>query len=338
MFLRNYWYVAAAAEELGSRLIQRWILNEPVLLYRTSAGRCVAMQDICPHRSYPLSKGTRIGDRVECGYHGLQFDPTGACVHVPAQGSAPRGSAVRTYRLVEKWRWVWIWMGDDALADERLIPDMHWNDDPSWYPVNGHLYIKCHYQLLADNLLDLSHEAFVHKSTIGNAAVAENPVESRVEGDLVVVERLMPGCPAPPLYQKLRGYDGPINRSHRIEFRPPANIVIHSKSEPVGSNDPARALRYVVLNAITPATETATHHFWGVPRDFAPEPEITEIMQKGSERAFGEDVGVLEDQQAMIGHLGADPPWVNIRADAGGIQARRIVDRLAAEERRGGGR
>lgn len=330
MFLRNYWYVAATAQELGQRLLQRWILNEPVLLYRTSAGTPVAMRDICPHRSYPLSKGSLIGDRVECGYHGLQFEPSGRCAHVPAQGAAPRGATVATYPVVDKWRWTWIWMGDPSAADQSLIPDMHWNDDPHWFPVNGHLYIKCHYELLADNLLDLSHEAFVHTSTIGNAAVAENPVETKTEGDLVVVERVMPGCSAPPLYQKLRGYSGPINRSHRIEWRPPANVVIHSKSEPVGSNDPRQALRYVVLNAITPATDTATHHFWGVPRDFAPAPEMTEIMQKGSERAFGEDVGVLENQQAMVEHLGANRNWVNIRADAGGIQARRIVERLLA--------
>lgn len=334
MFLRNHWYVAATTAELGHGLKQRWILNEPVVLYRTLAGQPVAMADVCPHRSFPLSKGLLIGDRVECGYHGLQFEPSGACVRVPGQDSAPPGALVRTYRVVDKWRWVWIWMGDPAAADEQAIPDMHWNDDPAWYPVNGHLYIKCHYQLLTDNLLDLSHLAFVHKSTIGNEAVAENSIDTKLDGDVITVERMMPNSPAPPLYQKLRGYTGPINRSHRIEFRPPANIVISTKSEPVGSNDPARAIRYMVLNAITPATAKATHHFWGVPRDFAPGPEMDEIMQKGSERAFGEDVSVLEDQQARVERLGRDPGWVNIRADAGSIQGRRMIERLLTQTER----
>ena len=65
MFLRNYWYVAGRSDEVGRVLLQRWILNEPVLLYRTEGGTAVAMQGNCPHRSLPLSKGRLIEDEVE---------------------------------------------------------------------------------------------------------------------------------------------------------------------------------------------------------------------------------------------------------------------------------
>ena len=60
VFLRNHWYIAAMPNEVGRELMQRWILGEPVLLYRTGDGTPVAMQDACPHRSMPLSAGELV--------------------------------------------------------------------------------------------------------------------------------------------------------------------------------------------------------------------------------------------------------------------------------------
>lgn len=334
MFLKNYWYVAAMPEELGEGLLQRWILDQPLVMYRTGAGAPVAMLDMCPHRSYPLSKGAREGDNLRCNYHGLVFEPGGKCVAIPGQRNiAPRCRAT-TYSLVEKWRWVWIWMGDPALADESTIPDMHWNDDPEWIPTGGHLHINCHYQLLVDNLMDLSHEAFVHASTIGNLAVAETPCTTESNGTLVRTFRHMRNCPPPPLYVKLRGFAENIDRTQDINFTPPSHIVIKSKSVPHEGNaeSPAMVLEYRVLNGITPATERSTHHFWAVPRNFAPDAAITKAFHEGSVRAFTEDISVLEAQQDRVERRPADARWVDINADSGGIAARRVVAKLLEEE------
>ena len=334
MYLRNYWYVAAMSKEIGRSLLQRWVLDEPIVLFRTEDGRPVAMSDTCPHRSLPLSKGELIGDTLRCGYHGLTFDTDGLCVHAPAQKNPPERARATTIPVVEKWHWIWVWMGDPAHADEAQIPDMHWNDDPAWYPVGDLLTIKCHYQLLADNLLDLSHEAFVHGGTIGNDAVAETPASASRDGTVVTVERLMKGCPAPPLFQKLGGYADKINRMQRIQFKPPANIVIESKSTPAGANDDSKAMRYWVMNAITPETERSCHHFWGVARGFAPGDDVGKVFYEGSANTFGEDVDVLESQQAMMERRGDAIEWVNMSADAGCVYARRVVAELLDEQRR----
>ena len=334
MFLKNYWYVAAMPEELGEGLLQRWILDQPLVMYRTEAGAPVAMLDMCPHRSYPLSRGARVGDKLRCNYHGLEFEPGGKCVLIPGQRNiAPRCRAT-TYPLVEKYRWVWIWMGDPALADESTIPDMHWNDDREWIPTGGHFEINCHYQLLVDNLMDLSHEAFVHASTIGNMAVAETPCATETNGSLVRTFRHMKNCPPPPLYVKLRGFAENIDRTQDINFTPPSHIVIKSKSVPHEGNaeSPAMVLEYRVLNGITPATERSTHHFWAVPRNFAPDAAITKAFHEGSVRAFTEDISVLEAQQVRVERRPADARWVDINADSGGIAARRVVAKLMEEE------
>jgi phenylpropionate dioxygenase-like ring-hydroxylating dioxygenase large terminal subunit len=327
MFLRNYWYVAATSEELTPRLLGRVILNESVVLYRTPQGKPVAMEDVCPHRSLPLSLGGLAGDRVRCGYHGLEFDPTGKCVRIPGQEHIAAGWTVRTYPIVEKWRWIWIWMGEPGLADPAIIPNMYWNDDPSWTFTGGHFEIGCDYQLLVDNLLDLSHESFVHRSTIGNDAVAETPADTSVEGQNVRVVRLMRNCPPPPLYTKLKAFAGNINRSQNILFSPPSNIVIESKSTAVESAG-SDALEYRVVNAITPARVGACHHFWSVPRNFAPGEEITKLFHQGSVTAFSEDITVLEAQQKAIDARNGQVVWKNFNVDAGNVAARRIVKSL----------
>jgi len=332
VFLRNYWYIAAMPDEVGRELLSRWILNEPILLYRNEAGAPVALRDICPHRNLPLSEGVLLGDTIRCGYHGLEFGPDGKCTQIPAQPNIPPRFRVRSYPVVEKWRWVWIWMGDPDLADESRIPDFHWNDDPDWTPTGGHFYIRCDYGLLVDNLLDLSHETFVHALTIGNAAVAETPVRTESGDDEVRVLRQINNHPAPPLYVTLKGFTGEIDRTQNITWTPPTNIVIESRSFPSGSNDPDMVLEYRVLNGITPATPGATHHFWATPRNFSPEEEVTSAFHKGSVRAFSEDVEVLEKQQAMIDYQGGTSNWFDITADQGGLLARRKVKQLLEAE------
>jgi len=334
MFLRNFWYAAAMPSELDdSVLLGRWVLGEPVLLYRNTDGSIVAMEDICPHRSARLSSGEREGDLVRCLYHGLEFGPDGKCVRVPAQqGSPSDGLKVKTYPVAEKWHLIWVWLGDPKKAVVDLIPDFHWNSDPHWYPVGDYMHLNCHWQLLADNLMDLSHEAYVHRGTIGTDAVSETPATAERKGDLVTVERVMPNCPAPPFYQKLKGYDGLIDRMHRINFQPPSTITIESKSSPTGSTDARDALEYRVLCALTPESIKSTHFFWSVPRNFNPEQEVTDMMYQGSKAVFEEDVDVLNRQQEVLSKRGDNLVWQNIHSDAGAVYARRIIKELLSNE------
>jgi len=74
MLLKDHWYVAAWAHEVTRGLLARRLLGEPVVLYRSTAGDPVALEDRCLHRRAPLSLGRVVGDEVECGYHGLRYD------------------------------------------------------------------------------------------------------------------------------------------------------------------------------------------------------------------------------------------------------------------------
>ena len=174
MFLKNFWYVAAYDHEIGREPLGRMILGEPVVFFRKEDGAPVAFEDRCAHRHLPLSMGKLVGDTLQCRYHGLRYDVSGACVKVPGQDTIPPAARVKTYPVVERYRWLWIWMGDPALADPAGITDFHWLDDPSWGAKGQYLHVKANWQLIVDNLLDLTRLAFVHETTIGNAALVEN--------------------------------------------------------------------------------------------------------------------------------------------------------------------
>ncbi|MDE0703374.1 MAG: aromatic ring-hydroxylating dioxygenase subunit alpha [Rhodospirillaceae bacterium] len=333
MFIRNGWYVAATATEVGRSLLARRICGEPVVLFRKEDGTPVAMEDRCPHRKTQLSLGSLVGDEVQCLYHGLRFDCDGACTFIPGQDNIPPRLRARVYPLVEKHTWLWLWPGDPALADPETIPDYHWNDAPGWTPVGGYLNFRADYRLLVDNLLDLTHETYVHARTIGNMAVAHTPQKTETEGDVVRVTRIMKDCDPPPLFRRARNFTGNIDRWQKIDFEPPAHIRIDAGGAAVSPADAGKVLNWWILNALTPETADSTHYFWTVSRNFSQDDaELSELVRRQTVQTFEEDRAVLESQQRMIETDPAGGGLLAINCDAGGVAARRIIDaRLRAE-------
>jgi len=338
MFIRNSWYVAAMGEEVGRAILARRILDRPLVLYRTENGTPVALDDCCAHRGLPLSLGRLTGDLIQCGYHGLAYDRAGQCVHVPAQTTIPPDARVGSYPIVEKWGWLWIWMGEPALADDTKIPDFHWLDDPGWRAMGERIPVKCDYRYLVDNLLDLSHLSFVHMTTIGVAAVAE-AAEVRTErlgADGVRISRWMFDCPPPPTYTRAAGLTTNIDRWQIIDFTAPCYVTIDLGGKPAGTGalegkrDGAILRRS--MNALTPETATSCHYFWADAQSFAlDDPSVTRFMFEEVQRIFREDVAIVEAQQLRRDET-PDFAGADINADAGALEARRIQDRLVAQE------
>src|SRR6476646_4585773 len=207
-FLENYWYAAAWAEEIRATPLARRILDRPVALFRTESGRAAAFDDCCPHRMVPLSRGRVEGETLRCAYHGLRFDCSGQCVEVPGQVNIPPRARVNSYPLVERWQLAWIWMGDPALADPALIPELTWLDSPAWRDAHGTITYECNYVLLLDNLIDLSHTTFVHQRTIGTDDVAKTPIKTTGDARRVLVERTTNDTEPSVMYKRAGGFTG----------------------------------------------------------------------------------------------------------------------------------
>ena len=334
MFIKNAWYVIASTDEIGRTPLSRTVCGDEMVLFRTEDGTPAALLDQCPHRRYPLSRGTVVGDTIECGYHGFCFGADAKCTHVPGSKTISPKLNGRIYPLVERYDWAWVWPGDAALADPDLIPDMHWKSEPGWAAEGGLIELDCHYQLQSDNLLDLTHEAFVHKRTIGNPAVAETPSTVRLDGERVHVDRIMRDITAPPLFQKVSNFDGNIDRYQLVWFEAPANIWIDAFAYPTGTEDASRGMRWVVMNSITPSTADTALYFYSLSRNFnSADTDMTAMIEGQLHMTLLEDKVVLEEQQRVIAD--DDPTGANLvnsACDAGSVYARRIVQNLIGKE------
>ena len=204
-FVRNAWYIAAWAEEIDNGLLARTIMNEPIVIYRDAEGNVGALEDRCCHRGAPLTHGSVTDVGLRCGYHGLTFDTKGNCVEIPGQKNIPAQAHVRHFPLVERNQILWIWMGDPALADESLIVDYPYHDDPKKWPHRKAMFqIKSNYMLMIDNLMDLTHLGYVHGKTIGGNPlqhVGADMDSHKTEKGAYFIRWMLKHDP-PPTYQK----------------------------------------------------------------------------------------------------------------------------------------
>ncbi|MBV8495188.1 MAG: aromatic ring-hydroxylating dioxygenase subunit alpha [Gammaproteobacteria bacterium] len=301
MILKNAWYAAAWDREVARTLLPLTIGGERIVLYRTLAGDPVALEDACAHRKLPLSMGRLTGDSVECGYHGMVYGASGRCTHIPGFPRVPAVARVRSYPVAFRYGLVWIWMGDPARADPTSIfPVEHW-DDPAWgRTAGGSMPVACNYLFITDNLLDPSHVAWVHRSSFGNEACEEEPVETTESAAGVVASRWMRDVEAAPFYRSLVGFTGRCDRLQHYEVRYPSHAIIKAVFVPAGvsgasASQHPHAMLMDSYNFMTPIDENQTRYFWFQLRNFAPQDSgVSQMMEEGVRAAFAEDRIVLE--------------------------------------------
>ena len=338
MYLRDQWYVAALSQEFDRKPFSRQILGEHVALFRSESGQVVALADQCPHRGYPLSLGTIVGEHLVCGYHGFTFDCSGTCVAVPGQDRIPSKADVRSYPVVEQGLWAWIWMGHGEPEHAKL-PDTPWLvDTEHWSSVSGFAKIDAPFDLLVDNLLDLSHETFLHNGSIGTPEVATTPIEVEVDEERGVVRvfRHMNAVECPPFYSRTTGLEGKVDRWQDIDYSPPGYYLLHARLAPVeqpplpdGTDD--HAFHMKILYGLTPSTDTSVFDFWALARDFCVgDDEIDRFLDKMQAGVVQEDVDALNVlQRRSEGTLEVNE--VSIKIDRGGLAARRMLSAMRDE-------
>ena len=265
--VRNAWYVAAFSKDVDRAPRERWYLDEPVVLYRREDGAAVAMSGRCPHRHYPMAAGRLEGDTLVCGYHGIAFGSDGRCARIPTQDRVPAAFGIKTFPIAERWEWLWIWMGDPALADESLIPDHSKldlaNPDHSSVPMHYH-HVEGRYQLLNDNLLDLSHLSYLHGSQIGMEEIATQQDDVTSGEDWVRSHRFIRNAEPAPV---TRARHGDIRVDFLIDFmfHAPGFHVGINKTWETSADGPAKGkllLDNTVYHAVTPATRHTAHYFF----------------------------------------------------------------------------
>jgi vanillate O-demethylase monooxygenase subunit len=336
----DQWYVAAWGREVKHEILGRTICGEALVLWRTQNGQVVVTSDRCVHRRFPLSQSPSrlVGDTLVCGYHGFSYGTDGGCVAVPGQTRIPRTARLKPYPVVEQDSFVWVWIGDPALADPTTIPRAPWLDSPGYTTVSGMEPLAARYGLLVDNLLDLSHETYLHGGYIGTPEVADTPITTEVdeEAGVVFVSRHIADAECPPFYAESTGIKGRITRWQDIEYHAPCLYLLHSRISPAGvlpepdGTDP-NGFHAEIVYAITPSTETTTYDFWAVARDFALDDEgVSEYLASSNRIVVMQDVVALNVLEQVIASEPEGYQELSINIDTGGLAARRILARMVS--------
>jgi vanillate O-demethylase monooxygenase subunit len=341
MFPTNTWYVACTADEIDAKPLGRTICNERMVFYRPRQDQVAALEDFCPHRGAPLSLGSVCEGQLVCGYHGLAMGCDGKTVAMPGQ-RVSGFPAIRSFPVEERYGFIWVWPGDKNQVDPAQIPHMVWHDNPAWAYGGGYYHVKADYRLMVDNLMDLTHETYVHASSIGQKEIDESPCKTVFEGDSVVTSRFMENISAPPFWKAaLRANhladDVPVDRWQICRFSPPSHVMIEvgvAHAGHGGVNAPSEHKVYsVVVDFITPESDRSMHYFWGMARQFNPQDKaLTAQIREGQGKIFAEDLEMLERQQANLTRF-PEHRLLKLNIDAGGVHSRRVIERIIVAEK-----
>ncbi|MSR13716.1 MAG: aromatic ring-hydroxylating dioxygenase subunit alpha [Gammaproteobacteria bacterium] len=341
MFVKNCWYCAGWDYELSQgrcALLARRLAGEAVVLYRKLDGTVVAFEDRCCHRQAPLSRGTKEGDSLRCGYHGMKYGPDGVCTEIPGQTIIPPKARVRTYPVVEQDNWIWVWLGDPALADPKHICSAVGPGAQGWNIKTSKVSINTNYRREIENLMDLSHVAWIHRDTLGGsmawveAKLNHTPIERGINTEFWMPEAAAPGF-AKHLFPPEAVFDAHAN----INFTLPCNFIMRYQVWSPGTMKVGKENGLLLLDswssqAVTPRDEHWCDYYysWGL-SEATDSPGMVDLLVEAANAAFLEDKAMLEAQYERLREC-PDGNKIDIKADTGPNKMLFLVDKLLAEE------
>lgn len=336
--LKRAWYVAALSTEIDSEaLFSRKILGQSVMIYRQADGTPIALHDRCPHRFAPLHMGKRTGDEVSCPYHGLRFDSKGQCTHNPhGAGHIPKAAQVRSFPLIERYGFVWIWM-DEAVPDSTLLPDYSPLDEGSPNAVAyTYMHMKANYELIIDNVMDLSHIDHLHSEIISTRGKLSPIVPQIRESDSTIAARweweqqpamLIFADFLPDPKEKARQY-------FDITWSAPAHIQL-SVAATQDQTGFENEIGQYDLHTCTPEDEFNTHYYFATRRNHVEDDaEFNAMKIKAMHDAFetedGPIINATQKEMATSDFFSLNP--VLMSNDIAAVKVRKLLQKMIAKE------
>lgn len=169
--IQNRWYAVLPSKAVRKNgILAAKRLNLELAFFRTEQGELGCVSDQCTHRGAALSKGVVKGSCISCPFHALEFDTTGACRFIPANGKASTQDLsrynVKHYPVREAHGIVYLWYGDEAKMTAELpffTDELNEQYSYSEFPDQWNAaYSRC-----IENQLDVVHVPIVHYNTIG---------------------------------------------------------------------------------------------------------------------------------------------------------------------------
>ncbi|KAK4769462.1 hypothetical protein SAY86_027612 [Trapa natans] len=143
------------------------VFDKNLVLYRDGGDILRCHEDRCPHRLAKLSEGQLVDGRLECLYHGWQFEGEGKCVKIPqlpSDAKIPRPACLRTYEVRDSQGVVWVWMSKAPPKPEKLP----WFENfarPGFNGTSSIHELPYDHSILLENLMDPAHIPISHDRT-----------------------------------------------------------------------------------------------------------------------------------------------------------------------------
>jgi phenylpropionate dioxygenase-like ring-hydroxylating dioxygenase large terminal subunit len=290
----NNWYVAAESAEVAEKPVPVRMLGCDFVLFRTPAGEVACLSAVCCHRGGDLASGRRVGECVQCPYHGWEFDRTGQCTRMPPLGDdvrVPARARVDAYPTEERWGYIWAFLGDMGEAERPALPDFlpQYGREEEWRVVRMQRDWQANWARIHENLLDTSHLYLVH--SFGRHLPARMTIwpAERLPWGGRVVQRfgVTPN----------RASKTAVNEPEAPRARPESLVTLdfsliglmHKNTQQMSSG-----YDQVIWNCLTPVDAYRTRNFGLHFRNFQREPKHDEAMKKTILNGLDEDAVVIE--------------------------------------------
>ncbi|KAE8799148.1 protein TIC 55, chloroplastic [Hordeum vulgare] len=176
---REEWYPLYLSKEVPDDAgLPLTVFDRQLVLSRDAGGVLRSHEDRCPYNQ--AVKGQLVDGKLECLYHGWQFDGQGKYVKIPQlpEGAKiPRNACACNYEVRDSQGVVWVWMSPASPADAKKLP---WFEPYAWpgftdlstvhelpydhsILLDNWFYASSH--ILLENLMDPAHMPISHDRT-----------------------------------------------------------------------------------------------------------------------------------------------------------------------------
>ena len=317
------WYVVSRSAAVLETHPKRVLLNAlPIVTFRDASGRPVALLDRCSHRNAPLSVGRVIDGRVQCHYHGWEFDGAGECKRVPGlcgQAEHP-ARRVPAFACRESQGWVWVYSEPDVepASEPYSIP---FADRPGYLTIREHIEMPGPLAAVAENALDVPHTAFVHSGLFRSNAdrtpieVVVRAIDGGVEAEYVGEQR-----PEGVVGKFLAPQGGEVAHWDRFLLPGIAQVEYHLSDR----------AHIVTTAALTPRTAAVTDLFATVAVKVPiPDVLLKTVVKRVAMRILRQDIEVLRAQTEQVQRFGEEY-FASTEIDVLGLRIKKLLRDAAA--------
>jgi phenylpropionate dioxygenase-like ring-hydroxylating dioxygenase large terminal subunit len=294
--LRRFWYVACQSGDLGRKPLARTVVGVPLVLFRAADGKAVALLDRCPHRNVPLSLGRVVaGGRLECAYHGWQFEGDGRCALVPGSLAGDRDRPVPAAAVREQGGFIWVYPELDEAPQSE--PHELISCGPEYARVVREVETDATLHATIENALDVPHTAFLHRGLFRGGKRHEISATVRRSADRV--EAQYDGEPRPSGIAGRVLSPGGGTVEHWDRFILPSIAQVEYRL--------GRDVHFLVTTLCTPVTDFQTRLFALAEfRTRFPASVVQRILEPFALRIFGQDAQILRAQAENIRRFGGE--------------------------------